>query len=230
MHGALDPQAIVLHRTYGAWGGDYSVGHQGIFHFLLGKDQGRWVQFAPTEIVQYHCNGANFRAVGIEIEGTNDDALTDWQSAKLGDVLHWLHAEHGIPLDYLDPNSVAPASVSVNHSNFRGVISHVSVATDDGSSQHTDEIPVAAFQAAIGNAGPAPAPGQNRSDDVVFLEETGTYWVMGLGDYVEIPQAVGLGVTLNGGTVVPVKTIERVAMGIAAKNQATKFLKGLGVG
>jgi len=161
-HGPLDPIAIVTHRTYGAWGGDYSVGKQGIFHFLIGKNDGNWVQFAPTDVVQYHCNGANFTAVGIEIEGTNEDDLTPWQSARLGDVLQWLHATHGIPLDYLDPNSVAPASVHVNDGNFRGVISHVSVMTDDGSQQHTDEISVAAFNAAV-NAQPAPAPPAPRT-------------------------------------------------------------------
>lgn len=167
-HGDLKPIAIVLHRTYGAWGGDYSVGKQGIFHFLLGKDEGNWVQFAPTEVVQYHCNGANFKAVGIEIEGTNDDPLTSWQLARLGDVLDWLHAEHGIPLDYLDPNSVAPASVHVNDGNFRGVISHVSVATDDGSQQHTDEIPVSTFNAAVAAPTP-PQPAPPGGSPAMFL-------------------------------------------------------------
>ena len=157
-HGPLNPQAIVLHRTYGAWGGDYSVGKQGIFQFLLGKDEGNWVQFAPTEIVQYHCNGANFRAFGIEIEGTNEDALTDWQLARLGDILRWANTEHGIPLVYQDPAVTPPASIWVNQSNFTGVISHVSVQTDDGSQQHTDEIDLATFNRAVAADSPVPAP------------------------------------------------------------------------
>ena len=148
-HGALSPVAVVLHRTYGAWGGDYSVGKQGIFQFLIGKDDGNWVQFAPTEIVQWHCNGANFKAVGIELEGTNEDPLTAWQAARLGDVLRYCSQTHGIPLNYLAPDAVPYASVWVNGGGFSGVISHCSVATDDGSQQHTDRIEVADWVRAV---------------------------------------------------------------------------------
>lgn len=151
LHGPMtDVRAVVLHRTYGYWPGDYSVGKQGIFQFLIGKADGNWVQFAPSEDCQWHCNGANRYAVGIELEGTNDDPLTDWQAARLGDVLRWVNATHGVPLEYLDPFGVAPASVWVNSGNFRGVISHVSVKTDDGSSQHGDFILPADFQRALG--------------------------------------------------------------------------------
>lgn len=157
--GSLSPEAVVLHRTYGYWPGDYAViRNNSLCQFLIGKDPGNWVQFMDSTAVAYHCNGANFRAVGIELEGTNDDPLTDWQAARLGDVLRFLSAEHGIPLDFLDPNSVPAASVSVNHSGFRGVICHVSVATDDGSSQHSDEVSVADFQRALGTPAPTPTP------------------------------------------------------------------------
>lgn len=165
-HGPLAPIAVVLHRTYGAWPGDYSVGKQGIFHILLGKDEGRWAQFAPTEIVQWHCNGANGKAFGVEIEGTNDEPLTDWQAARLGDVLRYARDAHGIPLDYLDPDSVPRASVHVNDGTFRGVISHCSVQTDDGSSQHGDFITVADYQRAVGTT-PTPAKGKKKPMDMV---------------------------------------------------------------
>lgn len=141
--------AIVLHRTYGAWGGDYSVGKQGIFHFLIGKESGNWVQFAPTENAQWHCNGANMFSVGIELEGTNEEPLTPWQAARLGDVVRWISQEHGVPLNYLDPGSVPYASVHVNDGNFHGVLCHASVQTDDGSQQHTDIVTPADWLRAI---------------------------------------------------------------------------------
>lgn len=156
-YGYLDPIAIVLHRTYGQWPGDYSViKNNGLCQFLIGKDEGQWVQFADTNQVTYHCNGANFKAVGIELTGVNEDPLTPWQEARLGDVLNFLHVAHGIPLDYTDPNTVAPASVWVNGGLFRGVISHDSVRTDDGSSQHTDEVPILAYIGALFKPGPTP--------------------------------------------------------------------------
>lgn len=149
-YGPLAPIAVVLHRTYGQWGGDYSVIRRGkLCQVLIGKEQGQWVQFASTEQVHYHCNGANFQAFGIELTGVNEDPLTQWQEARLHDVLTYAHDAHGIPLDYLDPNSVAPASVWVNGGGFRGVISHDSVRTDDGSSQHTDLVTVADYTAAL---------------------------------------------------------------------------------
>lgn len=160
--GSFTPIAVVLHRTYGAWGGDYSVGKQGIFQFLIGKQAPNRVQFMDANSVAWHCNGANFKAVGVELEGTNEEPLTDWQKQSLAEVLQYMHTTYDIPLDYLDPATVAPASVHVNDGNFRGVISHVSVQTDDGSQQHTDEITVPDFHAATG--GTAPAPTEDDDD------------------------------------------------------------------
>lgn len=162
--GALAPIAIVLHRTYGGWGGDYAVGKRGTFQFLIGQDDGQWVQFASTDSVCYHCNGANLKAFGIELTGTNDDPLTDWQAARLGDVLRWGHAEHGIPLDYTDPLTIPPASIHVNDGTFRGVLSHASVMTDDNSSQHSDMVTVADYNRAI-------VPAQ-QEDDTLYLNCT----------------------------------------------------------
>lgn len=165
-YGYLDPIAIVLHRTYGQWPGDYSViKGNGLAHFLIGQQDGQWVQFVDTNQVTYHCNGANFKAVGIELTGTNDDPLTAWQEARLGDVLQFLHAAHGIPLDYTDPSSVAPASIWVNGGGFRGVISHDSVRTDDGTAQHSDLVTVPDYNAAVA---PAPKPPEEFYDMVLY--------------------------------------------------------------
>lgn len=80
------------------------------------------------------------------------------------------------------------------------------------------------------NPNPAPEPAPIRKDqDVIYKEENGQYWQMGFGDYVLLPEKVGVGVALNGGAVVPITTAERIAMGVAAENQAKTFLKKVGV-
>lgn len=138
------PIACVLHRTYGGWAGDYQViKANGTCQILIGKEPGQWVQFMDTRSIAYHCNGANFYAVGVELTGVNEDVLTDWQVQCLHAVIETLAAEHNIPKTYLDPDSVPPASVHVNDGTFKGYISHRSVQTDDGSQQHTDMITVA---------------------------------------------------------------------------------------
>lgn len=102
--GSLSPSAVILHRTYGSWNGDYSVGvgtgRPGIgFHFLIGKKDGNWVQFYDTRTKCSHCAGANSWSVGIEFEGTDADVLTDWQVRAGGDVIRFLSNDVGVPLD-----------------------------------------------------------------------------------------------------------------------------------
>lgn len=142
--GPITPIAVVLHRTYGFWPGDYSViKREGTAHWLIGQDDRQWVQFMDSGIITWHCNGANAKAVGIELTGTNEDTLTDWQVARLADILAWLVTVHGIERVYLDPYSAGFASVWVNGGSYRGAISHYNVMTDDGSYQHTDLVTLA---------------------------------------------------------------------------------------
>ncbi len=155
--GGLTPVAITLHRTYGQWPGDYAViKNNSLCQFLIGQQDGQWVQFMDSNEVAYHCNGSNFRSVGIELTGVNEDVLTDWQAARLGDVLRFLQVAHGIPLAYVDPSATDPASIWVNGGGFSGVISHDSVRTDDGSAQHTDLVTVSDYARAIQGAVPKP--------------------------------------------------------------------------
>lgn len=106
--GPLKPTAVVLHRTFGSWRGDFSVGKngrdgQGIgFHFLIGKDEGQWAQFYDTSIEAAHAKGANSWSVGVEFEGTNADPLTDWQLRAGLWVLKAVTSAHNIPLSYTD--------------------------------------------------------------------------------------------------------------------------------
>lgn len=172
--GNLVPVAITLHRTYGGWPGDYSVGKQGLFQFLIGQEVGQRVQFMSTDSVAYHCNGSNFKSFGVEITGTNEDVPTDWQVACLGEILRYGNSEHGIPLDYLDPFSVPPASVWVNGGGFAGVLSHYSVKPDNNVAQHTDLIFVADYNRALGVS---PLPPEPEEVDMLKLEHTSGNYV-----------------------------------------------------
>jgi hypothetical protein len=131
----------------------------------------------------------------------------------LEQIAKWLESEWGIPnVQYRGPHGGAD--------NWRGHVNHSDLHPNpDGLT-----VPEWDYIQTIDS------PDDPRKDqDVVFLEENGTYWVMGFGDYVEIPKAVGAGVALNGGAVVPIKTAERIAMGVAAGKQAREFLKKAGL-
>lgn len=123
-HGGLSPIAAVCHRTYGSWAGDYAVGKGSRgsvgFHFLVGKVEGQWVQFADTNRVCYHAKGANSWSVGIEVTGTNDDPFTGWQLQACHQIVQWLHATHGIPLVYFDSGRAGPRAGFVAHNAVAG--------------------------------------------------------------------------------------------------------------
>lgn len=166
--GALAPVAITLHRTHGHWPGDYAAGKTGLFQFLIGQEDGQRVQFMSTTSVAWHANGANLKSFGVELTGTNEDPLTDWQVANLGEILRYAHDEHGIPLDYVDPITQPPASIHVNNGQFFGVISHISVRPDDDEPQHEDFVTVADFDRAVN-----PAPPKGTLDMVVKITNPG---------------------------------------------------------
>jgi hypothetical protein len=146
----LNPTAVILHRTYGSWNGDYSVGvgtgREGIgFHFLVGKNSGNWVQFYDTRTKCSHAKGANSWSVGIEFEGKNEEPLTDWQIEAGGKVVRWLSGDIPISLDaYYDGPRKGQSS------EYRG---HRTVADSD----HGDYITRSDFdKMALGGAPPLP--------------------------------------------------------------------------
>jgi len=109
--GPLTPTAIVLHRTYGAFGKDgyrsaYAVGKNGRagvgigFHFLVGKNAGQVVQFYDTATEAAHAKGANSWSVGIEFDGVNEDVLTDWQVDHAAWIIAAVCDAHRIPRIY----------------------------------------------------------------------------------------------------------------------------------
>jgi hypothetical protein len=145
--GSLSPTAVILHRTYGSWAGDYSVGvgtgRPGIgFHFLVGKQPGNWVQFYDTRTKCSHAAGANSWSVGIEFEGKNEQPLTDWQIDAGGQIVRWLAGDVGIPLDAFYHGARKGQS-----REFRG---HSTVADSD----HTDYITRSDFDKMVAGAVP----------------------------------------------------------------------------
>ena len=135
--GPLHATAVVLHRTYGSLNGDgfkgaYSVGKNGRsglgigFHFLIGKNEGQWVQFYDTGVKAAHAKGANSWAIGIEFDGVNEGPLTDWQVKAGAWIIVVLTKEAGIPCTYYEGA----------RKQVTGFLSHVSVPT----SNHTDRV------------------------------------------------------------------------------------------
>lgn len=125
--GTMRPVAITLHRTYGSWAGDYSVGKHGNpkedvgFQLLIGKAEGKWVQFYDSTTVCWHAGSrwGNWNTIGVEFEGTNDQRLTDWQVKAGAWCIKALSDAHGIPLDFLSPSG--------GRQVWNGVLSHVNI-------------------------------------------------------------------------------------------------------
>lgn len=123
---------VTCHRTYGAWGGDYStIKYNGLAHLLIGKDEGQWVQFAPANIVQWH-DAVNV-GYGIEVTGINEDDMTDWQVRCLAYCMPQLENMIGVPRVYSDGSD---GWVDVNYWN--GWHSHNMIIPSGGGSQHTN--------------------------------------------------------------------------------------------
>ena len=121
--------SIVCHRTVGHWAGDYAVLSRSFVpsvHFLIGENDGEWVQFYDSGRYLAHCANANTDGVGIEWSGVNTGntfpPLTEWQIEAGGKVVRWLMAEHGIVNDFIDrfhPRFLGHHG-TWNHSNVAG--------------------------------------------------------------------------------------------------------------
>lgn len=215
---------LVLHYTAGAYGGDYDVGKRGYFNFYCPRDMPA-VQFAEGNALTWHAGEWNDAGPGIEMERRDDSyAYTDHQLHDLGRIAHWLHDRYGIPLDrFYDTGGDNNARIGEGASAGT-CITHRSLAQSGG--WHSDYLTHDEWNRALGGA---PAPPNQRRTDVIYREENGQYWEMGFGDYVLVPEAVGIGAGLNGAAVVPIKTAERIVMGGNAVNQAKAFLRSVGL-
>jgi hypothetical protein len=101
---------VVLHRTYGSltkdgYKGAYNIGKNGRagvgigFHFLVGKNEGQWVEFYDMLTKCAHAKGANTWAIGVEFDGVNEGPLTDWQIRAGAWILAGINNAIGIPID-----------------------------------------------------------------------------------------------------------------------------------
>lgn len=132
--------AVTLHRTIGTWPGDYSVGKNrlhstpGTFNFLIGQDEGQWVQFYSSDTRCSHAAGSNTAGPGIEFSGQNGEPLTDWQIRAGRHVIGALAFFHGLPLVLHDE-----PRIQVDGSSFRGFVNHRGVATSP-QYQHFDYV------------------------------------------------------------------------------------------
>ncbi len=222
--GGNNPIGLIVHHVDGslaAADGTFNNPSRGASaHFGIDFD-GRIVQWVDTSDVAYaQCMG-NWQG-WVSVENASDPGAPDApptaaQIASMGRLITWL----GTPA--VPATSMTSGGVGY-HRQFGGPCNEAWGQTDCPGDGFVAAIP--AICAAAG--APVPAPQHSRSD-VIYKEENGKFWEMGFGDYVELPQNVGLGAALNGATVVPIKTIERIAMGISAKNQATKFLQAVGL-
>lgn len=160
--------AGVVHNTYGQWGGDVNVvGQNGSSHFVVGKEDGQWIQLADTDSITYNCGNwtMNNCSVSIEFTGTSDEDLTSWQVKAGAHIIQEVSEYYGIPMTYDDgsdgPNDTPP---------FSGWYSHRAIQPDSGS-QHSDFISWPEWTAMMNNAGIPTVPG---GDDEMTQEQMDT--------------------------------------------------------
>lgn len=175
----IQVQTVTLHRTTGRWPGDYSVGknrdhNSGTFQFLIGQDDGQWVQFYPVNTFCSHAAGSNEVGPGIEISGQNGEPLTEWQVHALGIICRWLRDEWGITPTFAegDPRVWADREPPL------GFITHNHVDyPPDRSYLHNDYITPDEFARAL--AGPTPDPEDDEDVKLLpfLIQAKGGQWV-----------------------------------------------------
>jgi len=150
----------VVHNTYGQWAGDVNVvGQNGSSHFVIGKDEGQWIQLADTDSVTWNCGNwvANNCSVSIEFTGTSDEDLTPWQVSAGSHIIKEVSAHYGIPMNY-DDGFRGP----IDNPPFRGWYSHRAIRPDAGS-QHSDFISTTEWSWMVGGVAP-PMPSGSYSE------------------------------------------------------------------
>ncbi len=191
--GTISPKGVVAHRTFGSWEGDYAVGKGtggGVvgFHFLIGKAEGKWCQFYDSTTRCAH-GGSNANAndisVAIEVEGRNEDVMTDWQVRAVRQIVDWLEATHGIAKTYR-------FSTAHNLKADHGYIPHSAVAGSD----HSDYWTVDDWQRLVGTPLPTPRKDpdmilvQRKSDPIYLVGVTRPVYVASLTDLDEVGRAL----------------------------------------
>jgi hypothetical protein len=121
-------RTVICHYTVGV--DSHGIAMRGTFHFLVTRD-GEVRQYAPIDAVNWHVGMWNWVGPGIEVEylpGHDDEVFTPAALDATAGLVHWLHTEHGFPLDYYDGPRIPDP--------INGFMAHRSVGAPDAD--HTD--------------------------------------------------------------------------------------------
>jgi len=134
----------VSHRTQGTdsrgLGKNRRHSTPGTFNFLI-RDEATYCYY-PAHVRCSHAAGGN-DGPGIEIEGFTGQPISQAQSARLGQLAHWLHDTYGVPLTLYD----GPRK-QIDDTAFRGFVNHGSIQTQP-QWRHTDRISPAEWDQAV---------------------------------------------------------------------------------
>lgn len=163
-------RAVTCHRTIGRWSGDYGVGKNrshaapGTFNFLVGQDEGQWVQFYRADCRCSHAAGANYAGPGIEFSGLNDERLTPWQIKAGAFIVGTLVRIYGFPRVLREDSP----RIWLDQSGYRGAINHLGVDYPPNPSyRHYDFITQAEF---LGGVEPPPELPDLETDMLLLAE------------------------------------------------------------
>jgi len=161
-HGPSGPVTMgIVHNSYGGYSGDVAtVQNSGLAHFVIGKDEGQWIQLADTDSVTWNCGNweANNSSVAIEFTGTSEEDLTDWQIRAGAHVIKEVSNHYGLSMSY-DDGSNGP----IDNAPFHGWYSHRAIQPDQGS-QHSDFISWPEWNAMMASGGMSSVPAGGYSE------------------------------------------------------------------
>jgi len=144
-------------------------------HYLLNK-KGQLVQLVKEENTAWHCRRYNERAIGIEMEGTYKERITEKQKSTLVQLLSHLLNKYNISINAikahseLDPGrklDPGKENMELVLSSLNGYISNLFVAAAD-----KDRLLGAARDKYLASASPTPASNRTLADDVVYAAAT----------------------------------------------------------
>lgn len=164
--GRSNMAATICHYTVGY--NSHGVGLDGYFHWLVARN-GHVTQYAECSAVTWHAGEANGVGPGIEIEYLDEPegVFTDAARDACSGLIHWLHDEHGMPLDYYDGDRIPPDAM-------RGFVAHAAVLQSEG---HSDSWPRADWDRMVAGTTPAPETERKRMDPELMADRAGVIYV-----------------------------------------------------
>jgi len=145
-------RTVKCHYTVGVNSGSL-IRNQGLAQWLVDRD-GTIHQYAECDAICWDSGEFNDDGPGIEIEyyepHDGDAIFTDAARDATAGLVHWLHNEWGVPLDYYDGPRVAEGA-------FSGFIAHKSLQQRPDL-QHYDYWPREDWDRMVSGAPPEPTP------------------------------------------------------------------------